>query len=66
MAQKRKPDPRSVVTVRMSGELHQRLLYRAAVERVRRRLDKFSLNDLCVEALDLHDRRLGRERTGGL
>ena len=53
------------MTVRMSGELHQRLLRLAAIEQVRRRR-KFSLNDLCVEALKSADWRLGQQRTGGL
>lgn len=59
MAGKRKG--KAVVTVRMGPELHKRLLRRASIETLRRRVTKFSLNDLCLEALELHDRRLAQE-----
>ena len=60
MARKRKREGKAIVTVRMGPELHKRLLHRAAAEAVRRRR-KVSLNDLCLEALELHDRQLARE-----
>jgi len=59
-SKQRKGKGKVVVTVRMGPELHKRLLHRAAVEAVRRRR-KVSLNDLCLEALELHDRQLARE-----
>jgi len=60
VARKRKREGKAIVTVRMGPELHKRLLHRAAAEAVRRRR-KVSLNDLCLEALELHDRQLARE-----
>ena len=54
----------SVVTVRMDGELHQRLKHCAAVEAVRRRDQGFSLNRLCLEALELHERNLAEQTAG--
>jgi hypothetical protein len=64
------PSKLSVVTVRMTPELHQRLKLGAMVEAVRREDPSFSMNRMCVERLklypslcdDLHEAQTERDR----